>query len=570
MDLAPPREPAFLLIARDNMSPTVYPLEGQRHLIGRRSDAQIFIDHFSVSRTHATIEKGPSGRWWILDLGSTNGTFVNGVRIKERLIGRGDVIRIGDCTLTLRLASVIAFPVPVVQSASNGPDSVDAAPETRHLQRIGAEHLASIMGLGRSLMRLEEAQARLKAFCEFVVVEMCPLAIGALAVRVTESEEIRVLCGPFARGGSEKLKIDVDATSVRKLLDQNEAATTRASRMSEFPDRGTVAMIVPFASLGGCVDALYAEFPLNFGTNEWLTLVTLAAEAYQQAELVWDMRHQVRQNALIEGELEMACQIQTGLVPEGFTAPGLALAFGFEPCRWVGGDYVDAMMLPDGRVLLGIADVCGKGLQAALVASSLHTLVRASRELAGDLPRLMKRLNEYLLGYLPEHSFVTMMCVVINCQTGETDLVCAGHPGAIVVRAGGQYEILSEGDNVGLGIVPSQFQTLSIQLNVGDVLLLYTDGITEMVNLLGEPFGTDRLGLEFQRIVAVNPLASMDSMRHRLVDLCNAYRGSQIAADDSTFLIATRQSPTTIRAPSLEGAEAAPHLGVMRDITPVS
>ena len=251
---------------------------------------------------------------------------------------------------------------------------------------------------------------------------------------------------------------------------------------------------------------------------------------------MWDMRHQVRQNAIVEGELEMACQIQTGLVPKQFCAPGLELAFGFEPCRWVGGDYVDALMLPDGRVLLAIADVCGKGLQAALVASSVHTLVRASREFCNDLPLLMKRLNEYLLGHLPEHSFVTMLCILLDCQTGEFELVSAGHPAAIIIRGGSCDEILSQTDNVGLGIVPSTFVTLSSQLYVGDVLLMYTDGLTEMVNMKNEPFGTERLAAEFQRIVALNPSASVDSIRQRLTGLCNAYRGSRMATDDRTFL----------------------------------
>jgi serine phosphatase RsbU (regulator of sigma subunit) len=277
--------------------------------------------------------------------------------------------------------------------------------------------------------------------------------------------------------------------------------------------------------------------------------MTLVAEAYQQAEMVWDMRHQVRQNAFVERELEMAHEIQSGLVPRQFAAPGLELAFGFEPCRWVGGDYVDALVLPDGRVLLAIADVCGKGMQAALVASSVHTLVRASRDLCGDLPQLMKRLNEYLLGHLPEHSFVTMLCILLNCQTGEIELVSAGHPPAIIVRSGICAEALSQTDNVGLGIVPEEFVVLSSQLDEGDVLLMYTDGMTEMVNDKGEMFGTERLATEFQRIIDVNPYASVDSMKERLMGLCNAYRGSGMANDDRTFLVAMRHGRETMRPP---------------------
>jgi serine phosphatase RsbU (regulator of sigma subunit) len=515
------------------------------------------IDEGAVSRSHAMLEMGPSGRWWILDLGSTNGTFVNGARVTERLLSPADIVRIGDCTLVLRLPNVIEFPSPIsarhaiersgFETVNVSQDALDAMSVSSHPQRIGAKDLASVLSFGRSLMHLEETDARLKAFCKFVVGDTCP-ALGAAALRITESGEVQPLCGPFLRE-SEKVMMDIDPSTIRRLLDQREPVMERSAAVPGTLGRDTMTALIPFAVLDNSVDTLHVEFPSFYGTTEWLTLVTLAAESYQQAELVWNMRNQVRENAFIEGELEMACQIQTGLVPQKFSAPGLELAFGFEPCRWVGGDYVDALMLPDGRVLLGIADVCGKGLQAALVASSVHTLVHASRELGNDLPQLMHRLNEYLLGYLPEHSFVTMLCILIDCTTGATELVSAGHPGAIIARKGSRIEILSQSDNVGLGIIPSDFVTLANQLDTGDVLLMYTDGLTEMVNLKDEPFGIDQLASEFQRIVAVNPMASVDSMRHRLSDLCDTYRGSRLANDDRTFLLATRRPQETIRPP---------------------
>jgi serine phosphatase RsbU (regulator of sigma subunit) len=551
-------EPAFLLITRSDSSTTDYSLTARRHTIGRSPNAEIVIDEWAVSRSHAMLEMGPSGRWWILDLGSRNGTFVNGARVTERLLSPADIVRIGDSTLMLRLPNVIEFPSPIsvaraaersgFETMNVGPDALLAMAASSQSQRIGAEHLASVLGLGRSLLHLEEMDARLTAFCEFVVGDTCP-ALGAAALRIAESGEVFPLCGPFARG-SEKVKMEVDPSTIRELLDRHKPVMERAATAPGTVRRDTTTALIPFAVLDSSVDTLHAEFPSRYGTPEWLTLLTLVVEAYQQAELVWDMRNQVRQNALVEGELEMACQIQTGLVPRKFSAPGLELAFGFEPCRWVGGDYVDALMLPDGRVLLGIADVCGKGLQAALVASSVHTLMHASRELGNDLPQLMRRLNEYLLGYLPEHSFVTMLCILIDCLTGATELVSAGHPGAIVSRSGSRVEILSQSDNVGLGIISSDFVTLANQLDTGDVLLMYTDGLTEMVNLQDEPFGVDQLAMEFQRIVAANPTASVDSMQHRLSDLCTAYRGSRTANDDRTFLLATRRPQETMLPPT--------------------
>jgi len=141
-----------------------------------------------------------------------------------------------------------------------------------------------------------------------------------------------------------------------------------------------------------------------------------------------------------------------------------------------------------------------------------------------------------------------MLCILVDCLTGATVLVSAGHPGAIVARSGSYVEILNDSDNVGLGMIPSDFVTWANQLDAGDVLLMYTDGLTEMVNLQNEPFGVERLAEEFQRIVAINPTASVDSMRHRLSDLCNAYRGLRTANDDRTFLLATRRPQEAIRS----------------------
>ncbi len=102
------------------------------------------------------------------------------------------------------------------------------------------------------------------------------------------------------------------------------------------------------------------------------------------------------------------------------------------------------------------------------------------------------------------------------------------------------------------GIVPSTFVTLTSQPYPGDVLLTSTDGLTEMVDIKNEPFGTERPAAEFQRIIALNPSASVDSIRVRLTGLCNAYPGSRMAIDDQTFLVAIRCSSHTMRPPGYE------------------
>src|SRR5207237_776453 len=116
--------------------------------------------------------------------------------------------------------------------------------------------------------------------------------------------------------------------------------------------------------------------------------------------------------------------------------PGLDVAIGFVPCQAVGGDYVDALRMGDGRVLLAVADVCGKGMAAALVASSVYTLVHSGVQARMAFRPLMEHVNRYLCDTLTAGSFVTMFAAAIDPQTGEMEYANAGHPPALVLQPG--------------------------------------------------------------------------------------------------------------------------------------
>ncbi len=539
-------------------------LTGSHQVVGRRPDAQIVLNHSSVSRSHAELVMGPFGRWWIHDLGSKNGTYVNGTPAAERLLNPGDGVRIGEFTLRLRSSSVPEFRSPLMETPSSSrmrsaaitesdePTAVFNLPPSslRGAPQISAAHLTTVMALSRELMRVEDWALRIYTLCEFVVGDDFP-ANSAAVVRLEPGRTPQVICGPQHHDRTDR-SLHFVPRVLKQLWETHEpvlASNTEISGNIDRPGdiRDVAVVAVPLISTEQRIDALYLEFPERYGSNEWLNLVALVAEAFLQAELVWDMRTQARQGAFIERELDMARKIQEGLIPRAFELEGLELAIGFEPCRWVGGDYVDSMALPDGRMLLAIADVCGKGMQAALVASSLHTLVRATADTGRPLADLMRRINDYLLSYLPEHSFVTMTCVALDCHTGELEVISAGHPAAFVVRPDGSLRCLQQNENVGLGMIQSTFLPEHSVLAQDDVLLLFTDGLTEMEDQRREPLGADRLGMGFSQIVAINPSATVSSMRERLIEMCRAYRGSGLAADDSTFLVARRR--LTLRPP---------------------
>jgi serine phosphatase RsbU (regulator of sigma subunit) len=300
-------------------------------------------------------------------------------------------------------------------------------------------------------------------------------------------------------------------------------------------------LAVPFRMGGDSMDVLYATVPRDCANAEWLNLYALAGEVYKQGETLWAARRHAQENAAIERELDTARQIQRGLVPGRYEAAGLSVTVGFEPCKWVGGDYVDVVPLPDGRVLLTVADVCGKGIQAALVGSSLHTMVRAAADVNPPLSRLVERVNRHLCEWLPEHSFVTMVAVKIDPRTGEIDCVNAGHPPILVVSPDGKLTALQAAENPALGIAPVAMASQRARLDPGDVLAMYTDGLSELTNPAGEMLGVDRLGHELSTIVLESGRLGVEAIGTALAARLDAFREGELPGDDRTFLLAQRR-----------------------------
>ena len=219
---------------------------------------------------------------------------------------------------------------------------------------------------------------------------------------------------------------------------------------------------------------------------------------------------------------------------------GLDIALGFEPCKWVGGDYLDVLEMMDGRVLLTVADVCGKGLQAALVASSLHTLVRATADSESSLPALVERVNRHLAGWLPAHSFVTMVAVAIATDTGEIECVNAGHPPPFVVDRDGEVRNLQCAENPAMGIARARMTSQRGLLDFGEVLAMYTDGLTEARNPSRQMLGEVRLGQRFARICTRLAGERSDALADHLKALVEEFRGNELPEDDRAFILARR------------------------------
>lgn len=224
--------------------------------------------------------------------------------------------------------------------------------------------------------------------------------------------------------------------------------------------------------------------PLYFHrTGQTIRLEHARLAAVEQAERI------------MQRDLEQAGEIQRGLLPEAIPeAPGLEIAGFNEPCRTVGGDYYDFFPYPDGRLAVVLADVAGKGMPASLMMSSLHARSHLLLEEPTSPAAFLTRLNRSMVGFCPANRFITMAAFLIDPATGDVQYASAGHNPAILVRANGKAELIRESGLI-LGILKAaSYQDRAVQLGEGDLLVLYSDGITEATRAgEDEEFGEDRL-----------------------------------------------------------------------------
>lgn len=243
-------------------------------------------------------------------------------------------------------------------------------------------------------------------------------------------------------------------------------------------------------------------------------------------------------------ELEIGRQIQKGFLPEQLPQPaGWELAALCTPARQVGGDFYDALALDDGRIAITIADVCDKGVGAALYMALFRSLLRASllhaREQAPADERLMRAIgftNDYIAEeHGRDNMFATIFMGILDAATGELVYVNAGHEAPLLRRRDGRLESL-EPQGLAVGMVPDvRPQVMRTALAPGDALLAYTDGVTEAIGDEG-PFGEERTRQLLQTFSAgahglVNELSS------RLA----THAGAHAPHDDITVLCLWRQ-----------------------------
>ncbi|MBL4700615.1 MAG: SpoIIE family protein phosphatase [Phycisphaeraceae bacterium] len=530
-----------------------FPLIGQTITAGRIAEVDIQLNNTSVSRKHAEFYCDRWGRWWVRDLGSSNGTHVNGFLTTQRMLELADCVELGQCKLTLTMPDPSMEPcggtsiAGQVVEVHSSPDSVSGLSILRQSlagsARISAMHLNQLMEMSQTLHRTEQQRERLRLLCELMVSEHFSADIAVvLMINKKEAGSPQTLCVPQVRTGCvaqslyitdallDACKTCTEPTLVKPSQPQGAAAT----------DTRLAAMACPIRNDEDVLVLLYLMVRQNFANEEWLTLASLASEHFKQAESSWVNRKLAKVNALVEVDLERARDIQMRLVPSGIKIPDLDVAIGFKPCRWVGGDYVDVLRLSTGNVLLVVADVCGKGLPASLVSSSLHTMVHTVTAAGADMVNMTCLLNRHLVTYLPTNRFVTAILIELNLKTGQLQFINAGHPSPLILDAAGNKRDLKLGGYEPLGIRDVAYQASDDILASGELLAMFTDGLTELKDRSGKMLTCVRLGDHLSQIATNCKEQPVDAAAEQLNQILDAYTGNRLQSDDRTFLMARR------------------------------
>jgi sigma-B regulation protein RsbU (phosphoserine phosphatase) len=199
----------------------------------------------------------------------------------------------------------------------------------------------------------------------------------------------------------------------------------------------------------------------------------------------------------------------------------------------VGGDYFDFVPGPDGRMVVSLGDVAGKGMAAALLMTDLRATMRAQVEAGRPIVDLTSRLNRSIYENVRGERFITLMVAMVNGETGDVSYVNGGHNPPYLLRADGTLETLTTGGLL-LGIFPEAvYETATVTLRAGDVLTLYSDGVTEARNPKGEEYGEERLEAFLRTHNALPPEKLVASLIGEIQQFTNAAQ----LADDVTVVV---------------------------------
>lgn len=509
---------------------TPYEIAGGEVVLGRHPECSIQINSNMVSRKHARVFSHDDG-FVIEDLGSGNGTFLNGKKLEAATkIKDGDRIKLGPILLRFEDPDNPASRPALASGSGVSGAGNQAATATFNLEfASGDDDVATVMGTsGRveGFGALEvQPEAKLKAVLEISralagstdLDGLLPKILDTLfnifphadrgVVLFKEDDGKLIPRAIKHRRSDEDESVKLSRTVLNTVLEQKagilSADATNDSRFeaSESISALTIRsmMAVPMLSVAGDVLGVIHIDTQNafnqFKKDDLDLLIAVAGQAglsYETARLMVTALEKQKQDR----EMQIAANVQLALLPESLPkVEGYQFYASYDSAQAVGGDYYDCMQLEGDRVFFAFGDVAGKGVPASLVMSRISSVVQNVMAFVTDVGVAVGRINNQMCAKAVEGRFVTFVLGVIHTQTGEMSLVNAGHMPIMIRKPDGTVEEFgAEAVGIPLGVMEDYpFDVVTRQIAPGETCLIYTDGVSEAMNHNSDLYGIERI-----------------------------------------------------------------------------
>jgi sigma-B regulation protein RsbU (phosphoserine phosphatase) len=540
------------------------PLDQERISLGRNPDCHVVIPVTSVSREHARITR-VQGKYYIEDLQSRNGTFINNQQITNRtLLKHNDHIRICDFQATFLDSALPPLPQHLTDEAAeedDGDGSTTVEATMSHSSNLlwdtqPAEKLRALLEISGNLSKTLELDRLLpkivdSLFQVFKQADRCFIILaedqggtGRLLPKVIKTR--RAQDEQNARFSRSIVKQCLE-TAQAFLSDDASTDKRVALSQSVLDFRIRSVMCAPLVTGDGKafgVIQLDTQDRSKKFTQEDLKLLVgvsnQASVALENANFHEDMVARERQKR----DLELAHQVQLSFLPRKLPeVAGYEFFAHYEPALEVGGDYYGFVPLTGGKLAIAVGDVAGKGIPAALLMAKLSSDTRFCLLTEANSAKAITVLNSLLYPHTsPLDRFVTLSTCVLDPKTHTVTLVSAGHPPPLIYRKanGSLTDSMPKAiPGLPLGMMEDiAYECCQVKLEVGDMLLFFSDGVPDAVNVRHVPFGNDGI-LAVLAGGGGGPVTAW-SFGERLVKAVKQHAAGRSPHDDITLVALSR------------------------------
>ena len=547
--MAPARARELRIHTPDGQSKTIE-LQGDRITVGRSSTTELcFADDAGLSRQHLAFER-EGDEWNVHDLGSKNGTLLNSVRLNgTQRLRPGDRVAAGHLVMVYEDPANQAPSAPVTFVPGAEGESATSSTVVVDLKKLlggktvdtTAVQMRALIKAGEELSPQKERKSLPELFQ--LILDLSIEAVGAERGILMTLENNGELVTRAAKGSAFRISATVRDRVVKTRL----SVLVRDTMLDEaFRERQSIIgqsvrtlMAAPLQTKDRTIGLIYVDSPslTRVFKEDDLNLLTVMANTAAiriEHERLAEIEHQER---MMAHELEQAAEIQQRFLPaKAPFVPGLDLAGHNAPCRTVGGDYYDFFPYENGRVAMVLGDVSGKGMPASLLMMSLQARVQVLIEEPENLGSVLTRLNRLTAINCPSNRFITFFMCLLDGSTGDLVFANAGHNPPLVMRATGEAEWL-EASGCVLGVLPMmKYDESRTCLDAGDVLVVFSDGVTDALNPQGEEFGEQRLAEAARKHRGESSAAILEGVNQAIAD----WSAGTPLPDDLTLLVARR------------------------------